>query len=321
MPNKVFIYSGRGHFPESSADLKNLFENGAIFDHVDVRFSDFNENFEDLNPTTDNLTLVFPGGSALHMYSGIKTYADKLSSLLDSGWNYVGVCAGGYLATQQTEHFNTAYELNDSAYHNGFSPPVLAGKFSSLAVCQDYDALGPFYPDTTSYLLRIYSGELAGLDEAMSSPHVRKPYCVNLSLCNQQRVPALYVDGCAFERRAGTMNLHSVFASYPDQYSFLTREKAAYKNFDSMPAVIHRGASRDHGHIQGGVVASGIHFESYVENSRVLNLFANPPTPPNKQCGSFALSQGDVKKLRSARMEAEHLFSNLLRQTLTPTQR
>lgn len=320
MPNKVFIYSGRGHFPESSADLKMLFENGTIFDHVDVRFSDFTDNFDGLNAATDNLTLVFPGGNAHQMYFGIKTHTSKLSGLLVSGWNYVGVCAGGYLAAQQTELFKTAYELNDAAYHNGFSPPILIGKLPSLAVCQDYDALGPFYPNTTEYLLRIYSGELAPIQEDMGSTNICKPYCVNLNLHNQQKLPALYVDGCAFERRVGTINQHSVFASYPDRYSFLSREKAAYKSFDSMPAVIHRKATRNHDQIQGGVVASGIHFESYVENSRVLNLFANPPTPPNKKCGSFALSQGSLKQLRAARIEAESHFSHLLRQTLTPTQ-
>lgn len=312
MPNKVFIYNGHGHFPESAADLRTLFETGSIFDCVDVRYTDLTENFSGLDAATDNLTLVFPGGNAYQMHWSMRDQVSKLSGLLTSGWNYVGVCAGGYLASHQIERYTTAYELNGAAFHNGFSPPVFSGGLASLAVCQDFNALGPFYPDTAEYVERIYSGELAALTVSISSSETRKPYCVGLALHNHQRLPALYVDGCAFERRLDLVQKHTVFASYPKRYSFLN-PAGHCKTFDSMPAILHKKAARDPWSIQGGVVVSGIHFETCVADSRVLNCFSQPPNE-----NIFALSSSGQQQLQASRVDAERIYVDLLKDSLTP---
>lgn len=323
MPNKVFIYSGDDVLPDYAAnahhlyhkygvlthsrdDLKELFSSGHIFDHVDVTYTTFEGNFDGLKVSVDNPTLVFPGGNAWKIYGTSLSHHPKIAELLSQGWNYVGVCAGAYLAGHEMELYQTPYQFNLNAY----APPTFSCSQQLFGVCHDYNALGPFYPDPTHYLWQICREKLPA--EQVANAAITKPYVVSITFADQQRLPALYVNGCAFEKRAAVPDQHTVVASYPDnRYAFFNPHTRSHKTFTTMPAIIHQRVSDDHR--RGGMVASGIHFETCVPNSKMLSLFSDP-----HNAHTIALSSQEIQSLHDSREQAETMYTTLLKETLTP---
>src|ERR1700733_11683685 len=106
--SKVFVYNGQGTDSDSVEDLKELFTSNHIFtNRPDVLLSDFNFNAADLYLPT----FVIPGGSAVFM--GF-TLQKKMKSLLGEDYNYVGDCAGAFIATNQGDLFDTSHQRDDS---------------------------------------------------------------------------------------------------------------------------------------------------------------------------------------------------------------
>jgi glutamine amidotransferase-like uncharacterized protein len=303
MPHKIFIYQGNGAGANSCQDLKDFFENHHLFNNrPDVVYTTFDENFDGLRASSDTLTMVLPGGNAYEMALSTRANKEKIIGFLNSGWNTVSVCAGGYLAGFKTELYKVNYKFN----MNGFDPPVFNRELPSFGICADYNALGSFYPDSDHYMRRALQ-EPEVTVEKLELKHIYKPYCVSLNFENQQTLPALYVDGCAFEKIPGVPQQHTVAASYANnKYTFLNSAGKSYKSFEAMPAIIYRKA--EPASAIGAVIASGVHFETCIENSRVLNYFANL-----NNAKTVALLPQEIEKLQEKRAESLAMYTSLMR--------
>jgi hypothetical protein len=148
----------------------------------------------------------------------------------------------------------------------------------------------------------------------IKSARTIKPYCASLTLSDGRQLPALYLGGGAYEQAIPCANIYKAAASYHQpnnkKYVFLNRDEKLYQEFDSIPAIIYRTRKAPAEKI-GGMVASGMHFEAAIENSKLLNYFADPN---NKQ--RLALTEDEVKVLRDAHSQAIEFYTDLLREAL-----
>lgn len=272
---KIFIYNGFGTGENSCNDTKQLFECEHLFDKkADVIFSHLSENFTGLNPICDNPTIVIPGGSASFM--GADMFAGgqnaKIQDLVSQGFHYVGICAGSYLATNNSDFFSTRYQYDPIAHT--FSDPKyeMSTRIENFSfnICSSYSALGPFYPNDD---FNDYQNK-----SELRSKELR-PYHVTLSLNEtSQNISQLFVEGCGFENQiipdiGDKKQPYDVVASYANRenYSFTYPATGQKKTITHFAAMIRKRAGLQPN--EGGVFLSGTHIEACVENSKLLTFF------------------------------------------------
>lgn len=279
--NKVFIHNSQGSSNESAEDLKAFFLNSrAIFetkpDVIEIK-TPFN---------MDGLkcpTFVMPGGSALVMRSSVKSlFKTVRSSQVGENFNYVGICAGAFLAIETTDIFT------GSPHFTHF------GAFPGMGLVDDFKAVGAFCPT----------------QEVNPSTKTYVPYSVSISYsCTRRPSKQLYVNGPGFFAvKTDGKNESEIAARYEDRdsYTFYYNQKKV--SVSDLPAMV----MRKHSDKRGGVFLSGTHFEASVEDSKLLKAFEQPS---EKVAG---LAQDDYKQLEDLveRENTRIAVEVLLRRTL-----
>ena len=267
MPQVIFVYNGPGSGPNSRDDLKELFTRYPIYQASDVVLSDFHPNLDGLSPK--NVTIVLPGGSVPGMATHLYPNRTKLQTLFANGAQGVFICAGAYIAAASADVFFDEYtrELTTQRFKplkywlNTLDDHLIKAKIGSpegisLNILSDYKAYGSFIPND-SY------------DNYVATPlggNYKKPYSVNLFLEDtQQSTHELFLGGCGFEPlNEQALSSDSVVARYQDQnpYTFFYNASTPPKTIAHMPAIIRKP----------GILASGVHIETCVEESKLLKL-------------------------------------------------
>jgi glutamine amidotransferase-like uncharacterized protein len=267
MTQFIFVYNGPGSGPNSRDDLKELFTKYPIYQASDVVLSDFQANFDGLYP--ENVTIVLPGGQVPVMATCLYSNRTKLQTLFSNGAQGVFICAGAYLAAAAADVFFDEYTRDDTTrafkplkhWLNTrdeylMKPKIGSPEGVSLNILSDYKAYGSFIPNDTydSYFATPLSGQY------------KKPYSVNLLLEDtQQSTHELFLGGCGFEPLTDqASSADSVVARYQDQsrYTFFYKSGTPQKTIPNMPAIIRKP----------GILASGVHIETCVEESKLLKL-------------------------------------------------
>ncbi|MBX3708289.1 MAG: hypothetical protein KIT56_04435 [Gammaproteobacteria bacterium] len=292
---KVFIYNAQGADQESVNDLKELFTTSKkIFPHSpDVQENDFNFNLSGLS----NPTFVVPGGSSMWIGIAIKPVTDKIKFDLDGNFNYVGICAGAFIGTENAylSHANHTLNLNSTFNEPSFLYTTQEIK-TNLAIISDYEAAGAFYPN----------------DSHINTPQKKMymPYRVNLSLQHSnQRLEQLYVAGPGFIPLAkqSSEQPSEVVATYADRESYtLNYNKTTTKTMDSLPAMIRKKPQGK----QGGIFLSGTHIETCVKGSKLLKFFETSTKD------GASLSKTDYETLENEQDKARDIVESLLGKTL-----
>jgi glutamine amidotransferase-like uncharacterized protein len=296
---KVFIYNGPGSAPQSISDLQELFSSENIFPcKPDVSITPF-----DFNPTGLNFpTFVVPGGSTSTMGRSLKPSMDKIKLELKEQFNYLGICAGAFIATIDADLFFTMHEYDNNSNYGRLSPPIFftttRKEKANLDFISDFKACGAFYPNDT------YLYQKDGSKDYM-------PYSVNISFSqtqSQQILPQLYVAGPGFFSLPNVNRRSEVIATYHDKsryiFSYSKHENKCITNF---PSIIRKKPQDQ----EGGVLLSGPHLEACVTNSKMLSFFKSS-SPENP-----ALKEEEYENLLENQAQTKTLVENLLRETFS----
>lgn len=254
----VLIYNGAGSNKKSVDDLQALFSQN-IFPRADVRLSDFQHSYSDI----DNPTFVVPGGSTLemanffsrtHFWLGVNAYIEK--------YKYVGICAGGFLGPRDAELYNVTQAHQDET---GLQAPTYSSSlpnptFKTASITNNYKAIGPFYP----------TGEC---EKEVTSFF---PYCVSLSFVNSsllgkreepiKEITQLYLQGPGFIALNEAEKKETEVIAYYKTARNIAFFKAdeGKKEYADLPAIV-RGHSA-----HGAWFLAGTHIETCVKNSEML---------------------------------------------------
>ena len=291
MPQYIFIYDHHGVGPNSRDDLKEFFTNYPIYREANVQLSDFNCNFDGLSAA--QITFVLPGGSTYTMGKYLKFHQNKMQTLIEAGSHGLFICAGAYLAVAEAEIFCDHY-IKQPGDHD-FSPLRFwmntAEQNLNLNFLPEYKAWGSFIPNETY---------LAYPQDKLSS-RTLKPYLTSLCFSHHRFYSReLFIAGCGFESLTQEAEVVATYTD-KDQYSFFSPGKKA-KIMANMPAIVRKP----------GLLASGVHIEACVENSKLLSLMSEGKNtnPPSVLALSTDLSY-DAKSSRAA-------FIPLLQDTFRP---
>ncbi|GEM_PF-4290171 len=303
---KVFIYKSSFTAQESISDLKELFTSYGIFESVNVMESDFNFNVDGLNGR--DITFIIPGGQAMGMGMELKPRMEKMKSHFGNQFNYVGICAGAYIAPSEADIFNTNYKIDQNT--KLLAAPEYVGHSSDfeadLNIVSEYKAFGPFYPSEQDVDYSPMKGKLI-------------PYCVNLALTNSHcNISQLYVSGCGFESVASSSadkKTTEAIATYTSEnpYKFFYPDDRSEKKIQRLSAMISRPANAETH--SGGVFLAGTHIEACVKNSRMLSSFSPTKKADAKQ---MLLSKESHKLLEDSQEEAAKVVVTLLKDTFKP---
>ncbi len=261
MPQYIFIYNQSGVGPNSRDDLKELFTQYPIYADSNVQLSDFNGSFDGLTP--QQITLVLPGGTVPSMSAALRPHQERIKSLFAAGSHGLFICAGAYLAVGEANVYYDDYTKQSD--RNTFAPMRFWVNTSeqqmSLNIMPEYRAFGSFIPND-SYLdhpaKNLKSGTL-------------KPYLTNLFFSNKQRCSReLFIAGCGFERPREQTDTVATYTD-KDQYSFFSPRTDHTKIIHNMAAIVKKPS----------MIASGVHIEACVENSKLLKLMTEGRASPN----------------------------------------
>jgi glutamine amidotransferase-like uncharacterized protein len=255
----VFVYNGQGVSKECTDDLKVFFEQShAVFKERPTVLT-FNSVFN-----TDGLTcptLAVPGGATTAEGMVVKPILAAVRKTHGANFNYVGVCAGGFLGTDEADMFYASpVEDRQCVLRRG---PSLTGAFMrtaftgvNLSLIDDYKAIGAFYP----------------LDEIVVEKG-EVPYCVSISLSGtQKKLKQLYCSGPGFFAAPNKHGLTEVVATYTDRNDYpFYYDDGKCVTLNSLSAVISKKPDDTH----GGVYLSGVHFEAAVPDSKFFTLCKN----------------------------------------------
>ena len=293
--NKVFIYNSHETDRNSADDLKELFSSNQIFAaKPDVTLSDFNSNFSGLCRPT----FVVPGGAAMRMAVNLQPKMQTIQDAIKQHYHYISSCAGAFLGTKNAYVFDNSHGTNenktafvDSDYM--FSTQDILDPDAYIGDINDYDAIGPFYPDDH------YLGKAKKL---------YMPYRVNLQVTTLDKSLAqLYVSGAGFFRNDHLPKTAEIVATYSPDSSYSFNLPNGKKTFETLPAMIRRFPTED----KGAVFLSGTHIETCVPNSKFLRFFQEPTQH------SHALSAAEYNNFCKEQTETRADIELLLRTTLS----
>jgi glutamine amidotransferase-like uncharacterized protein len=295
---KIFIYNGKNTGESSRSDLYTFFTTTRVFDHPDVCFSDFKSSFDGLL-VADNPTLVVPGGNAGYMLGDLKNELAKIKNLVQyHGFHYVGVCAGAYIATINTDILSTDYKINSTNYSLSLNE---VNKL--IGLCGSYKAIGPFFPHP------IYTGYNEA--ELKRTP---RPYLPMSTLIRYNQQPyvitsQLFVSGCAFVPDDGCDKGYESVAYYLDSSSYTFNYPYRTERYSSLSSAIRKKASNNNKHC-GGVFLTGTHIEASVPNSCMSRFFSTKQTNTH-----FPLSELCEKNLGEDAVHVQNAVVPLLQDT------
>lgn len=303
---KLFIYKSENTAEQSVEDIKELFTRYDILTNPDITFSTFDENFSGLN-AKDNPTLIIPGGRSINI--GMQLVKERklptIKKLVDTGFNYLGICAGAYLAPYKSDIFKADYKLG---FYGDFEDmPHMTSTTSfgcNLDLVREYSGWGPFYPNDTY------------VDYESSEPwrdtNFSKPYCTQLTFDGNTQIPQLYLDGCGFTANAEKSNNNvESLARYADRKAYTFFNSASYTTTDNLSAIIRRKRDTQ----KGGIFLSGTHIESCVPDSKMLVFFNSPEN--NKKAA--LLSETNYKTLLDSQPLARDKLIPLIKETFSTT--
>ncbi len=289
MSNKVFIYNGEGTNPESVNDLKELFSSDNIFStHPDISLCNF--KFNPIGLSTP--TFVVPGGSTTVIGRFVKPELSRFREIFEEDYNFVGVCAGAFIATENADLFITHKIDNSSTLLPPsylFSTPALQ---ANINIIDDYQAVGSFYPND-SYL--------------HDQPKCNMPYRVSLLTEKKQTFSQLYLAGPGFFSSRQTNSQSEVVATYINRDPYVFNYPSEKKEFKQLSAMIR---SKPTDSRRGGRFLSGTHIESCVPYSKLLNLFKSDSEKTK------ALKKNDYEILINERQDTQNFVESLLADTL-----
>lgn len=291
--SRIFIHSGPGISAECVADTKAFMLNHVV-DTKDVQTGDIRHyNFDQL-VASDNPTIVFPGGKLFTIFSSLRgEEAQKISHLVKNrGFNYVGVCAGGYLGANQ-------FEIIQPPTKNQYNLPISAGtnfgsEFNPFAVTSDFNAFGPLHDDSIFY------------EDYFSAQNGFKPFLTTISM-GENSMSQLCVAPCLFERCNNTDKSTQVVSTYSGKWqNFQYQDEQEQRRTITSPvAMFSRPRTRDSNSLlKGGMFFSGTHFEACGKKSKLLEA-----------CQS-QLSREDTEKLVSAEADTVRLIAPVIKQSL-----
>lgn len=238
--NKVFIYKDQYVSCSSAIDIATFFrESKGIFDSK-PDIIEFDPSFRN----ADGLkipTFVVPGGAATLMTQKLLPIFKLVqeNSTVKNEFNYVGVCAGAFAATQVMNTFVGSPYFVHYLDRDG------------LNLVNDFKAVGAFCP----------------VDTVNPSQKQFVPYVVTERMNHSgHMMKQLYVNGPGFFSVKDMPVLSEVIATYEDRQAYdfaFPKEKIKY---EKLPAMVRRKANETH----GGIFLTGTHFEVCVDESQLL---------------------------------------------------
>ena len=305
-PSTVFIYDGPGSDPICRKDAYELFEAHGIFERPNVCFSNFQHiRNQRLNPS--ETLMVYPGGTAMAMGDDEYNASVEARELFSQGAHGAGFCAGGFYIPDEHRLYSATHRvidvMRDDELTSTLSPPQnSAGNsqyFNSLKLCEDYAAIGPFYPDPEYYLSRLHQNDPDCTPKTLLNAGNRKPYVTSLTFNNNSVLNAIYVGGPAFIPK--TEGTTQVVAHYPER-DYLFHDKVSpvdptisQHTFRLPAAIISRRPYPTTG--RGGLFLSGPHVEACVPNSGIHRFFTT------RGAGRISLSDEKIALLERDRSE------------------
>lgn len=270
----VFVYNGQGVSTECADDLKVFFEESRGIFKEKPTVLNFNAVFN-----CDGLTcptIAVPGGATTAEGVRVKPIINSIRKAHAQNFNYVGVCAGGFLGTNEADMFfaSPIYDA-DCVLRKG---PSLTGATMrtaftgvNLSFIDDYKAIGAFYPHDE---IKIANGEI--------------PYCVSISLAGTQAVQKqLYCSGPGFFAVKNKPRLTEVVATFTDRKKYpFYYEDGRCVELDDLSAVVSKKPDDTH----GGVYLSGVHFEAAVPGSKFFAICKNGVP---KQLAALSATEAD----------------------------
>jgi glutamine amidotransferase-like uncharacterized protein len=303
-PRKIFIYQNdRTTSPQSIADIIKLFSMGNVFPVCsDIRLGNFQFNVTGLiNPL-----FVIPGGGTIQMGCDIKTALCRIDWELKKQYDFLGICAGGFLATKTANILLASHERNaDGSFQDPRyaytleSPHLLADpKYSlpyNLDLITDHKAVGPFYPNNQ---------HLSSQTEQFT------PYLTKLRLSDSRIFSQLYVAGPAFippefpEEKPSSQ----VVATYADNSYYKFFQQNGVQRFHFSPAAI---ISKKATATQGACLITGTHIEACVPDSKMLEAFRK------RDYLIAPLDEKSFSQLETEREDTQKIVEEMLRVTFT----
>jgi glutamine amidotransferase-like uncharacterized protein len=300
--HKIFIYYDKDS-AQSIDDLNELLSTAEIFPtKSDVRICTFNQiNFDGLT----NPTFVIPGGNSTLMGGEIAEQMKTIKALFGERFNFLGVCAGGFLGTETADIYQLSYRqivymlYDEPKYNYSYKEHLHLGDQNydfNLRLVKDYKSVGPFYPN------------LSFID---TQPQQYMPYCVNVSIGNtDKKLAQLYVAGPAFvPHDAKQDSTTQVLARYYAYDSLMFGKNGTLERYprDSAAIIAKRATETS-----GGCMLTATHIEACVKDSKMLKAFET------KSEYSPGLFKRDLETLRNQAEETQAEVVKMMKATFNP---
>lgn len=298
---KIFIYNDEWVSKPSRDDAKALFESGDICQQADVVLSDFQFNPAQLQ--AEKPVFIVPGGSACFMSDKMVPAFNQIKHALNGHYNYIGFCAGAYLAADTMSILDmdkTGVDTTLTYAVDNCPTPCMPIKTISLAATS---SIGPFHPN--------YSDNVQGHSNDKKR-YQYYPQVTPIYLSNGTSMNSLYVEGCTF---ANVPDKYSAAAFYRGSFSYTYNAKSGVRKvpMDSamcteLPAILQKKADPETK--TGGVLLSGTHIEATVKESAFLaklGLFGGMNQP---------LRDDVIDKLRREQENSNEYVTDLIKETL-----
>jgi len=198
-------------------------------------------------------------------YTKVENYVNK------QGFNYIGICAGAFIAGETSTMHSLNYiqrydeDLRRKAY-DFFND--ISIDFNTMNLLPSISTYGPFFPYRNADPSYRYPGEF------------HRPFEVNIEINENHTsttlyLPQLYAEGCTFTTTRGDAPLptNQVMAHYK---TYPTMSYCPGMPGRKQPTIIFREPNGN----AGGVLLSGTHFETCVDSSQLLASFISPTSVP-----------------------------------------
>jgi glutamine amidotransferase-like uncharacterized protein len=280
---RILVYSDKnsGVSAESQKDLVEVFVTKKIVEKPEIMQTDFKESWDGIEKEKTKPLVVIPGGAFSQMSFTLGEQKKKIYDVVQChGWDLLGICAGAYLGCKEKYISRPLFDTDNLDF---FSPLIcdemLTKEVSTIGICSEYVAMGPFYPNG-SYQNRMD----ANPDLFFSLPPLLKgksvPYNATIVFSDDKKsenaLHQLYVGGCGFKKLSSPENKSdfTVVAHYENSVSYrLQLPKDAGRmeaeTIHNFPAIIQRKAKKS---TEGNVLLSGVHIEA-LPGSKLLGLF------------------------------------------------
>ncbi len=298
MTKKIFIYEDKYSAEYSLPDLKTLFSTTEIFSsRPDISFyGSYTFNMDGL---VDPL-FVIPGGLTYMMVSGGVAQMSLIRAKLGDKFDYLGICAGGMLATGAADLFTTNHQwdphkvVQNPSYIGTLEDysTVPRGRPCNVNLFPDFKAIGAFYPNYSRFMVNTTKSFV--------------PYRVTLDLSGGRKLDQLYILGPAFIPTDTTTEEKSeIVATYEGHSHVFEYAPTVRKFFDYPPAIVAKRATET----RGARMITGTHIETCVKGSVLLGMCEKDNDI------TVGLPSDDFKKLVEQQEDTQKEVVGMLRRT------